>query len=342
MADAHQAESYTNTRMGVGAHGVYGQTLWRPNLSSEAGRRDSPPAARLRMSRPSDTSGTRLWACLLEHPPWAGRSSAHEQAPVPAATSRMLSVARPATRIANYTRRRHCRPTGRALSSCRRRSIAVGTPITGRPTNSDPSGCGAAACVAEDRDVVAEGRECTTIGRHGVVVEEAAHDLPQPLPLLGDRLVHAPPQFFLHLPQLRRHAVTPGLPLELKVAPAVLAADEGEAQEVEGSRLAQPALLSIGPCVAAELDQAGLLRMQRQRELLKPCAHHVEEPTSVSLVLEPGHNVVGIAHDDHVAGRLALSPAVGPEVEGVVQVDVGKQRRDHRPLPRPPVTDVVQ
>src|SRR5271166_1393665 len=159
------------------------------------------------------------------------------------------------------------------------------------PTNSDPSGCGAAACVAEDRDAVAEGRECTTIGRHGVVVEEAAHDLPQPLPLLGDRLVHAPSQFLLHLPQLRRHAVTPGLPLELKVAPAVLAADEGEAQEVEGLRPAQPARLAPRRRVAAELDQAGLLRMQRQRELLKPCAHHVEEPTSVSLVLEPGHKV---------------------------------------------------
>src|SRR5271165_7269771 len=110
------------------------------------------------------------------------------------------------------------------------------------PTNSDPSGCGAAACVAEDRDVVAEGRECTTIGRHGVVVEEAAHDLPQPLPLLGDRPMHAPPQLLLHLQQLRPHAVPPGLPFELEVAPAAFAADEGKAQEVEGLRLAQPAL----------------------------------------------------------------------------------------------------
>ena len=90
---------------------------------------------------------------------------------------------------------------------------------------------------------------------------------------------------------------------------------------------------------AAELDQPGLLRMQRQRELLQPLAHRIQEAPGVALVLEADDEVVGIAHDDHVARGLAPSPALGPEVEHVVQVDVGKQRRDHRPLPGPPVTD---
>ena len=54
---------------------------------------------------------------------------------------------------------------------------------------------------------------------------------------------------------------------------------------------------------------------------------------------KPDDEVVGIAHDDHVARGLAPSPALGPQIEDVVQVDVGKQRRDHRSLRRPPVTD---
>jgi len=29
------------------------------------------------------------------------------------------------------------------------------------------------------------------------------------------------------------------------------------------------------------------------------------------------------AHDDHVAGSLALSPALGPQIEDIVQVDIG-------------------
>ena len=68
-------------------------------------------------------------------------------------------------------------------------------------------------------------------------------------------------------------------------------------------------------------------------------AHHIEKPMGIGLVLEPDHHVVGITHDDHVAGGVALSPAVHPQVEDVVQVDVGEQRRDHRSLPRPLVTD---
>src|SRR4051794_36356767 len=43
--------------------------------------------------------------------------------------------------------------------------------------------------------------------------------------------------------------------------------------------------------------------------------------------------VVGIAHDEHIARGLALSPACGPKVEHVVKIDIGEERRDHRTLP---------
>jgi len=43
----------------------------------------------------------------------------------------------------------------------------------------------------------------------------------------------------------------------------------------------------------------------------------------VGLVLEADDGIIRIAQDDHIACRLSLSPAIGPEVEGVVQVDVG-------------------
>ena len=52
----------------------------------------------------------------------------------------------------------------------------------------------------------------------------------------------------------------------------------------------------------------------------------VEEPTGVGLVLEADDGIICVAKDDHIARRLPLSPAIGPEVKGVVQVDVGKQR----------------
>src|ERR1700735_4238643 len=171
-----------------------------------------------------------------------------------------------------------------------------GEPVVDQPGHPVPRGPVLLAAtpqraLPEYRYTVSEDRESTTVGRHGMVVGEAAYDLLQPFPLFGDWPMHAPPQFLLHLQQLRRHAVAPGLPLELEVAPAVLAADEGEAQEAEALRLAQPALLAPRRRMAAELNQTGLLRMQRQRKLLQPRAHHVEEPMSIGRVLEPSHKV---------------------------------------------------
>ena len=76
---------------------------------------------------------------------------------------------------------------------------------------------------------------------------------------------------------------------------------------------------------SAELDQAGLLRMQRQRELPQPFAHRVPEAPGVVLTLEADDDVVGIPDHDHVARGLAPSPAFGPEVENVMEIDVREQ-----------------
>ena len=111
-------------------------------------------------------------------------------------------------------------------------------------------------------DMVPERVQSTSVGRHGVVVEVAADDMPQPFPLYGDRLVHAPPHLLFDHPELCPHAVPPGLPFELEFALAGFAADEGEAQEVEGLRLAEPAPLAAFRRKASELDEPGLLGMQ--------------------------------------------------------------------------------
>jgi len=55
--------------------------------------------------------------------------------------------------------------------------------------------------------------------------------------------------------------------LNLEFARAALAADEGEAEEVEGLRRAKPASLAALRRKASELDKPGLLGMQRQRKL---------------------------------------------------------------------------
>jgi len=176
------------------------------------------------------------------------------------------------------------------------------------------------------RDVVAESHEGPGVRGHRVVRKEACDHLLEPSSLFGNRPVHPPPQLLLDRLELRPHAVAPGLPFDQEATRARCPADEGEAQEIEGLRFAQALPLTACRRVASELDQPGLLRVQRQRERPHPLAQLIEEAPGIGLVLETDNEVVGIAHNDHVARGLAPSPAFGPEIEDVEQVDVGKQR----------------
>src|SRR5208283_5197258 len=99
-----------------------------------------------------------------------------------------------------------------------------------------------------------------------------------------------------------------------------------EPQERKGLRFIETLSLALGRRMATKLNQPGLVRMERQRELLKSCSHRIEEATCVVLVLEANDQIVGVPHDDHVALGLAPSPAVSPEIKAVVQVDIGKKR----------------
>src|SRR5919197_65308 len=106
-------------------------------------------------------------------------------------------------------------------------------------------------------------------------------------------------QLRLHLAELRAHTVAAGLPLEQEAPPSAPTADEREAQKGKGLRFSEPALRASGRGKATELDQAGLGRMKRQRELPEPCPHRLPEAPRVGFVLEAHDEIVGIPRDDH-------------------------------------------
>src|SRR3954452_21275677 len=139
--------------------------------------------------------------------------------------------------------------------------------------------------------MVAEGHEGTAVRWHRMISKVAADHLPQPAPLDGDRLMHAPPQRVLDPPQGRPHAVGATLPLELEGAPAGPPADVGEPQEAERLRFAEPALGAPVRREAAKRVVAGLVPLQRQRKRLQARAHRVPEAPGIGLVLETDHDV---------------------------------------------------
>jgi len=105
-----------------------------------------------------------------------------------------------------------------------------------------------------------------------------------------------------------------------------------EAQEVERVGLAEATLRPALGGEPAELDEARLVGVQFQVELRESLAKVVKEPPCVTLMLEPGHEIIRETHDDHVTARVALPPLPGPPVKDVMEVDVGEERRRRSPL----------
>jgi hypothetical protein len=128
--------------------------------------------------------------------------------------------------------------------------------------------------------------ERSYVRRHRVVRKEAADDFSEPFALFGNWLMPPLSHLLLDLSELCSHAVTSGFPLEKEFAPARFAADEREAQESERLRLTEPPPSAIVGRISAKLDESGLLRVERESELLKPRAHQFQEVASIVLVFE--------------------------------------------------------
>src|SRR6202022_126686 len=130
-------------------------------------------------------------------------------------------------------------------------------------------------------DVISKRGQRQAIGRHGMIGKITSDDLSKPFACFRDRPVCSSLQRFLDFPELRTHAVPTRRPPDPEVAPSGFVANEHEAQEPEGLRFRTSTLLAVLRRKAAELNQAGLVRMKRQREVPQPIAHRVPEAAGI-------------------------------------------------------------
>ncbi len=143
-----------------------------------------------------------------------------------------------------------------------------------------------------------------------MIREVPGHHLPQPLALFLDRVMPSSPQLVSDFPQGAAHAIAPALPQQQESAVASLAAHVGEAEKVEGLRPSLPPPDAALGSKFAELDQAGLLRMEGQRKLRQPVAHRRLKAFGVIHVLEPdGYAMIGALFGLSPEMALALSLA---------------------------------
>ncbi len=132
--------------------------------------------------------------------------------------------------------------------------------------------------------------------------------------------------------QRRLHALFGRQPHDLELSLSVRSTTVGKAQEVERLRSSLPPPASSLDRKAAELDQPRLVRVQGEPELRQPFPKILQEGSRRPHMLKAHHTIVGVANHNDLSSPWLFPPVLNPEIEGVVQIDVRQQGRNHRAL----------
>src|SRR5712692_5361587 len=135
--------------------------------------------------------------------------------------------------------------------------------------------------------------------------------------------MQAPSKLGLDLLELRLQPSTFGLANHRKPAFPRFSTDVGKSEKVEGFRFAQALPPSVRGRKPTELQQTRLLRVQFQAEFQESLLQLCQEIFSIRSVLKSHNDVIGEAHDDNIAVRRPLTPLLHPEIEHIMQIDVG-------------------
>ena len=99
-----------------------------------------------------------------------------------------------------------------------------------------------------------------------------------------------------------------------------------ETQKIECRWFPFPSLFPIRFGKPPELDQTRFIRVEFQPELCQPLSEILQKAVRIHSTLKAKNTVVGIPNDDHVSLPVLLPPDFHPEIEDIMQIDIGKQR----------------
>ena len=164
-------------------------------------------------------------------------------------------------------------------------------PLHALPVGLVPLAAAFERAVPEVRDVIPEGIEAAGVRGHRVIGEEPAHHLAQPVSLCGNGLVPSLQKLPFDSAQGRSHPISARLAFQQERTATGATTEVGEAEEREALRFAQATPDPAFGRKAAKLDQASLLWVQQQRELLEPLLQLRQKSPGVGFVLEAGNEV---------------------------------------------------
>ncbi len=143
--------------------------------------------------------------------------------------------------------------------------------------------------------------------------------------------MHAPMELLLDFFKLGSHPLADRLALHHKAPIPVLPADVRESQKIECFGFPFSSLYPVQFGKSPELNPARLIWVQFQPELSQSFLKIDEETICVGPILKTDYVIVGISHHHNVTLRALLTPGIYPEVEYVMQIDIGEQWRKHSP-----------
>src|SRR4029453_2519661 len=123
-------------------------------------------------------------------------------------------------------------------------------------------------------------------------------------------------------------------PLDLECAMTGFATKEGHPQKRKLPGFLSPAV-GILPCIAPEFEMSRFLQRQLQMELLHPLAETFEKIVGIRLILETRHKVIGKPVQIRFTPAVPPHPALEPDIQDIVEEDMGKERRENGALRRP-------
>src|SRR5262249_18050944 len=92
--------------------------------------------------------------------------------------------------------------------------------------------------------------------------------------------------------------------------------------------------VGIHPGIAPEFKVARFLWRKRQRKRLHAMAETFEKGVGICLILETRHKVISKPVQIRCPPAVTPNPPLEPEIENIMEVCVGKERRENRALRR--------
>src|SRR5262249_36497794 len=174
--------------------------------------------------------------------------------------------------------------------------------------------------------LVAKRMDRETVERHSKVIDVTLNDRMHVTALVWNRVMPSSPKLLTNGLQLLQHPLAHCFPNHRELSLPGLSTTMREPKKVECLRLPLTASLRILHGKTPELDQPRLLGVQLQSELGESPTEFFLKPLGFLPMLEPHNEVIGETHDKDITVRLLCSPLLDPEVECVVEIDIGEQR----------------